>query len=216
MANETKSQQQSGTSGQAQQGHRQQQAEHRSSGQQGGTTGSTHTQQVPVGSQNTGGAVQQRGRRELARYGRDPFSIMQQMSDEMDELFDAFFYGRPTVRRGRQSELQQLWSPEIEMKEEKDRLRISVDLPGISKDNVKVDIKDGMLTLQGERTEEHTEGSEKEGFHRSERRYGSFYRTVPLPEGANAEAAQANMKDGVLEISIPFAPRKQGKRLEIK
>ena len=153
--------------------------------------------------------------RGLAPY-TDPFSLVQQLSNEMDELFESFFYDRPAVRRSRQSELRNLWAPEVEVTQDESQLRISVDLPGISKDNVKVDVREGALTIQGERREERNEGDEKQGYRRSERRYGSFYRSIPLPEGADAENARAQMKEGVLEITLPLAQRARGRRLEIK
>jgi HSP20 family protein len=166
--------------------------------------------------QGQGGNLQARGQGGVSRYGRDPFEMMQRISDEMDQLFDSFFYGRPIQRQARHQGLQSLWAPEVELCEEGNQLRVCVDLPGVAKDNVKIDIHEGMLTIQGERREERTEGGEGQGFRRSERRYGSFYRTIPLPEGVEAENAQARMKDGVLEISIPVTPAKQPRRLEIQ
>ncbi len=154
-------------------------------------------------------------------YARDPLTMLHQMSEEMDNLFSSFFNvpywnrARNALRAGR-SELQQLWSPDIEMSEQDHRLRVCVDLPGIARENVNVGIKDGILTVQGERREERTEGDEKSGFRRSERRYGSFYRAVALPEGVDAEAAEASMKDGVLEVTFPIAEEKQAKRLQIR
>ena len=162
--------------------------------------------------QGTAGGQGERG---LARW-RDPFTLMQRMSQEMDELFDSFFYGTPRVRGGRESALRSLWAPDVEVCEEQNRLRVLVDLPGVSKDNVKVDVHEGALTIQGARQEERSEGGEQEGYRRSERRYGSFYRTIPLPDGADAEQAQAHMKDGVLEVTLPMTPRKQARRLDIK
>jgi HSP20 family protein len=198
--------------------------------EQGPTTGQAENEQSFQGSQRAaagqgsdvtvrqgqGGNVQARGQAGLGRYGRDPFEMMQRMSEEMDQVFDSFFYGRPIARPARHAGLQNLWAPEVEMSEEGNRLRVCVDLPGVAKDNVKIDIQEGMLTVQGERREERTEGGEQQGFRRSERRYGSFYRSIPLPEGIEAEHAQAKMKDGVLEISIPVTPAKQPRRLEIQ
>ena len=141
----------------------------------------------------------------VSRYGRDPFETMQRISEEMDQLFDSFFYGRPIARQARHSGhagLHSLWAPEVEMCEEGNQLRVCVDLPGVPKENVKIDIHEGMLAIQGERREARTEGGEQQGFRRSERRYGSFYRTISLPESVESEKAQANMKDGVLEILI--------------
>src|SRR5690606_10460486 len=96
------------------------------------------------------------------------------------------------------------------------QLRICVDLPGLTKDDVKVEVEDGALIVQGERREERSEGGEAQGFRRSERRYGSFHRTIPLPDYVDTGNAQAQMKDGVLEVTFPTTGRGQGRRLEIK
>jgi len=195
--------------------------------QQSGSQVQTYNQQAlqgtrPMSGQGSDVAVGQSGSVQtgrqggLARYSRNPFDMMQQLSEEMDQLFDSFFYGRPVPRQGRQHPVQQLWAPEVELSQEGNAIRVCVDLPGVSKDNVKIDIHDGLLSIQGERREERTEGAEQQGFRRSERRYGSFYRTIPLPEGAEAENAQASMKDGVLEIRVPLTPAKQPRRLQIQ
>jgi len=195
--------------------------------QQSGSQVQTDNQQAlqgtrPMSGQGSDVAVGQSGSVQtgrqggLARYSRNPFDMMQQLSEEMDQLFDSFFYGRPVPRQGRQHPVQQLWAPEVELSQEGNAIRVCVDLPGVSKDNVKIDIHDGLLSIQGERREERTEGAEQQGFRRSERRYGSFYRTIPLPEGAEAENAQASMKDGVLEIRVPLTPAKQPRRLQIQ
>jgi HSP20 family protein len=176
-------------------------------------TGGAQGSDVAVGQS---GAVQTGGRSGVGRYARSPFDMMQQLSEEMDQLFDSFFYGRPTARQGRQNALQQLWAPEVELTQQGNEVKVCVDLPGVSKDNVKIDIHEGMLSIQGERREERTEGGGEQGFRRTERRYGSFFRSIPLPEGAEAENAQASMKDGVLEIRIPLTPAKQPRRLQIE
>lgn len=173
-------------------------------------------QEVQVRQGERSGAIEERRQQGLARYGRDPFTMMQRLSDEMDELFDSFFHGRPLARPRWQSPLQSAWIPDVEVCEEGNQVRICADLPGIPKDDVKVDIQEGMLTLRGERREERTEGGEERGFRRSERHYGSFYRSIPLPEGCDAERAQARMNEGVLEITMPFTPSKQARRLEIQ
>jgi HSP20 family protein len=90
-----------------------------------------------------------------------------------------------------------------------------VDLPGLDKDDVKVEVGDGAITIQGERRREHEE--EREGFYRSERSYGSFSRMVPLPEGAITDQAKATFRHGVLEITMPAPPDQvtRGRKLEI-
>lgn len=178
--------------------------------QQGGSA-----RQVTQGNQTSsarqgGQAVQRYG----SSFGGDPFAMFQQLSNQMDEMFESFFSNRP--RRSRQMDMPTLWSPEVDIREDKDQLRVRVDLPGIPKDAVKIDIHDGALTVQGERSEERSDESQGQGYRRTERRYGSFYRSIPLPEGADAEKARASMKEGVLEITIPVPERKQARRLEIQ
>jgi HSP20 family protein len=108
-----------------------------------------------------------------------------------------------------------LWYPQVEVRERDGKLVVCADLPGARKEDVHVEVRDNALILQGERRQEseHNEG----GFYRSERSYGHFQRVIPLPEGVNPEQAQANFKDGVLEITLPLPQREspQGRRIEI-
>lgn len=92
---------------------------------------------------------------------------------------------------------------------------VRADLPGISKDDIKVEITPDALTIQGERKQERKE--EREGYAYSECSYGTFYRVIPLPEGTESEKATADFRGGVLEIKIPTAsrPEPMGRRLEI-
>jgi HSP20 family protein len=143
-----------------------------------------------------------------------PFSMMSRFADEMERLFDNFGFGRSWLTPRGFGELgQSMWRPQIEVFERNGEFIVRADLPGMNKDNVKVDITDNALTIQGERKQEHEE--KHEGFHRSERSYGSFYRTIPLPEGINADAAKASFRDGVLEISMP-APQREERRRQIE
>jgi HSP20 family protein len=173
------------------------------------------SQSRDVGQQQGGAMQERRGEQGLAAYSRNPFAMMQQLSEEMDRLFDSFFYGMPTRRPGRAFDMPSLWSPEVDVSMEGNRLRVCVDLPGVSKDNVKVDIQEGMLTIQGERQEERSEGGEQ-GRRRTERRYGSFCRSIALPEGVNPEQAQARMQNGVLEVTLPVTEQAKGRRLDIQ
>jgi HSP20 family protein len=94
-------------------------------------------------------------------------------------------------------------------------LVVRADLPGLNKDDVKVDVTEDSITIQGERKREQEE--EREGVYRSERAYGSFYRVIPLPEGTIADQAKATFKDGVLEVTMPAPPEqvRRGRRVEI-
>lgn len=150
-----------------------------------------------------------------------PFRMLERFADEMDRVFDDFGYGRLTPRTGRswtrspwRGELDE-WAPEIEVFHRNNELIVRADLPGLTKHDVKVNVTDASITIEGERKRAHEE--EREGVYRSERSYGSFYRVIPLPEGTIADQAKATFKDGVLEIAVPAPPEqvRHGRRLEI-
>jgi HSP20 family protein len=137
----------------------------------------------------------------------------------MDRMFDDFRFGRPwlTSPFGRAAGVSsaELWTPAIELFQRGQELVVRADLPGTSKDDVKVDVTDDAVTIEGERRREHEE--DREGVYRSERSYGAFRRVIPLPDGAITEQAKATFRDGVLEITIPAPPEQvtRGRRLEI-
>jgi HSP20 family protein len=137
-------------------------------------------------------------------FSGSPFRAMRRMLEDMDRLFES----RGPAEQGQ----MQTWWPAIEVSEHEGKLVVHADLPGLKKDDIKVELTDDGLVLRGERKREHEE--EKEGWHRSERSYGSFYRLIPIPEGAKIEQAKAQFNDGVLEITIPI-PEEQRRRREI-
>ncbi|HEX4522429.1 MAG TPA: Hsp20/alpha crystallin family protein [Casimicrobiaceae bacterium] len=177
-----------------------------------------------------GGSLQARGGTQTTpwstygAYGGGPLSVMRRISDEMDRLFEGFGFGRgafggdPGWQGAPTSGAEQgaaLWSPHLEMFEREGKLVVTADLPGVKKEDVKVEVDQDAITIQGQRRNEQT--SRQQGYYRSERSYGSFYRTIPLPEGADASTASATFRDGVLEISLQ-APQKRAasRSLEIK
>jgi HSP20 family protein len=92
---------------------------------------------------------------------------------------------------------------------------VTADLPGVKKEDVKIEVDQDAITLQGQRRQEQT--TQDRGYYRSERSYGSFYRTIPLPEGADPSTATATFRDGVLEIALQAPQKRSGTRsLEIK
>jgi HSP20 family protein len=129
-----------------------------------------------------------------------PFDLMRRFNDEMQG-----FFGHGAT-----------WEPNIEVFQRANEFVIRADLPGMDKGDVIVDIADDAVTIRGERREDHEE--EHDGFYRSERVYGSFYRVIPLPEGAIAETAKATFRNGVLEIVVQAPPREvsRGRRVEIE
>lgn len=140
----------------------------------------------------------------------NPFQMMRRFTQNMERLFEDFqgfnfpnFFKTdfPPFRM----EFDKVeWVPQIEVLQNKGQFMVRADLPGLTKDDVKIEVTDDLLTLSGEREEEKEE--KREGFYRSERSYGSFYRKIPLPEGAKTENATATFNKGVLEITIP-APK---------
>jgi HSP20 family protein len=150
-------------------------------------------------------------KKELAvtRGSRDPFALLRQLTSDFDRMFGESW---PTfqwpVLRTRPAE-EQSWFPEIDVFEKDNRLVTKIDLPGMKKEDVKVEVTDGNLTISGERKTEAEE--KKENFYRCEREYGSFYRAVPLPPGVKLEDVKATFADGVLEVSVPLPAQPEAK-----
>lgn len=148
----------------------------------------------------------------------DPFALMRAMTSELDRLFEGFEGPafQPPFFRARPPVVPANWIPEIEVFEKDNRLVTKVDLPGMKKEDVKVEVTDGHLTISGERKSNIEE--KKDQFYRSERQYGSFYRAVPLPDGIKLEDVKATFAEGVLEVSIPLpvAPESKVRKVEIQ
>jgi HSP20 family protein len=138
-----------------------------------------------------------------------PFGLMRRFSEEMDRLFGGTLASRATDLVGGR------WSPQVEMFERDNNLVVRADLPGMTKDDVKLELTADGIIIEGERRDENEERGE--GFYRSERTYGKFYRRIPLPEGVRADEASASFSNGVLEVTMPAAKPEQRKarRLEI-
>jgi HSP20 family protein len=151
----------------------------------------------------------------------NPFVFMRRFAGDMERFFEEFGSSRfmPLLRRDvwpRFGEFGRAeWTPTVEVFERDGHFTVRADLPGVAKEDVKVEMTGEALTISGERKEEHEEKAE--GFYRTERTYGTFFRRIPLPEGVKAEEAAAAFRDGVLEVTMPAPKRKpKGRRLEIK
>ena len=150
-----------------------------------------------------------------------PFGFMRRFATDMERLFEEFegfrfpsLFGREFFPFTREFE-RVGWVPEVEVLQKNGQFTVRVDLPGLKKDDVKVELTDNVLTISGERKEEKEE--KREGYYRSERSYGSFYRQIPLPEGAKTDTATAEFTDGVLQITMQAPEREpKARRLEIK
>jgi len=158
-----------------------------------------------------------------------PFSLMRRMAEDMDRLFFDFGFGRsafpiaPAFDSGLEPDMwrgtplsEASWSPQVETFQRAGKLIVRADLPGLRREDVHVEVDDGMLTIAGERHEENVD--DRGDFYRSERSYGRFYRAIPLPEGVDGEQCDASFKDGTLEVTLsaPKRPDKKAKQIQIR
>ena len=136
----------------------------------------------------------------------DPIRELDSLQGDMNRLFDRFFEGRGT-NGGRR------WIPAMDLLETEDHLVLRGDLPGLTEEDVDIEIKDNVLTVSGERKAESEEKSE--GFYRVERSFGSFSRSLTLPQGVSAEKVDAKFDNGVLEVRIPKPEESKPTRVQI-
>jgi HSP20 family protein len=138
----------------------------------------------------------------------EPLRELSDIQQEMNRLCDAFF-GRPTtVQAG-----ERLWVPLADMWETKDDLYVAFEIPGVREKDVNVSITGDLLTVKGERKWDRE--VKEDSFHRLERVYGRFERSIPLPVPVQAEKVKATYRDGVLEIRLPKAEEVKPKEIKI-
>ena len=139
----------------------------------------------------------------------EPFRELGTLQTEMNRLFNSVFDGPGqgnggTLHRG---------MPAMDLVETDDHFVLRADLPGMGEDDVKIEIEDTTLTVSGERKAEHESGGE--GYYRVERAFGTFARTLTLPQGVDPEAVTANFDRGVLEVRVPKPEARKPRRIEI-
>jgi HSP20 family protein len=141
----------------------------------------------------------------------NPSRDLLRIQDEMNRMVDRFF-SPDLFEEG--SFGGSNWLPSMNVQEDKDNFSIGLELPGLSKDDVKLTLSDGTLTIEGERKQEE----EKEGvnYHRVERRYGKFLRSFKLPVHVKEDKVEATFKDGILKILVPKAEEVKPKQIEVK
>jgi HSP20 family protein len=155
----------------------------------------------------------------------EPFAMMPWGAHPMRQFVQSFFNDPFFADPFAQLEQMDRWfgdygprrfTPKLEVSDEGKALKITAELPGMSKDDVTLQLDSGMLTISGEK--KHQEETKSEGVYRTERYYGSFQRSVPLPEDLDQENADAEFKNGVLTIHIPKleTAKETGRRIEVK
>ncbi len=137
----------------------------------------------------------------------DPTREVDSLQSEVNRLFDTFVGGRPANGALRR------WVPPMDLVETDDHLVLKADLPGLERDDVNIEVKDGVLTVSGERKSEHEERAD--GYYRVERAFGGFSRSLSLPEHVDAERINASFDKGVLEVRIPKPEERKPQRVEI-
>jgi HSP20 family protein len=123
---------------------------------------------------------------------------------EIDRVFDAFFGQTDQGRR---------WVPPMDLVEAEDHFVLKADLPGLSEGDVNIEVQDGTLTISGERKSEHEQ--REKGWYRIERSFGSFSRSLTLPDGVDPDGIEASFSEGVLEVRIPKPEERKPRRISI-
>jgi HSP20 family protein len=129
----------------------------------------------------------------------------QPFTRDVDRLFDAFFGGERESRR---------WVPQMDLVEAEDHFVLKADLPGLGESDVSIEVQDGTLTISGERKAEHE--ARERGWYRIERSFGSFSRSLTLPDGVDPDGISAEFDRGVLEVRIPKPEERKPRRVQIK
>ena len=135
---------------------------------------------------------------------------METFSDRFNRFFDGAFI--PTVKFSEESGLGD-WRPVVDIYDSDDKIVVKAEIPGVDKKGIHVDVNDGVLTINGERSYENEVKEER--YHRKERSYGKFHRSFTLPEGLDPEKIDADYKDGVLKIEIPKPEERKPKKIDI-
>jgi HSP20 family protein len=150
----------------------------------------------------------------------DPFQDLRSAQEEMAQMAQmaqmsprlAHALGLHGQQQG--SATATAWAPALDISERKDAYLVTVELPGVEADDLEITMEDGLLTIQGERHFAHD--SSEQQFHRVERRYGAFRRSITLPAHVMAEGIQASFEDGVLQLLVPKAEEAKPKRIQVR
>jgi HSP20 family protein len=143
----------------------------------------------------------------------EPVRELSTIQNEMNRLFNTFFDAPTTTSGGTGSTPMRRWIPAMDLLETEDHFVLRADLPGLSEEDVNLELEDNVLTLSGERKSSHEES--KEGYYRVERAWGSFSRSLTLPEGVDPDGVTAAFDRGVLEVRVPKPEQRKPRKVAI-
>jgi HSP20 family protein len=144
----------------------------------------------------------------------DPFQDLRSAQDEMAQMSPMLAHALGLSGQPQGSGTATAWAPALDISERKDAYLVTVELPGVGVDDLEITMEDGLLTIQGERQFAH--GSSEQQFHRVERRYGAFRRSITLPAQVQADQIEASFDHGVLQIVVPKAEEAKPKRIQVR
>ena len=139
----------------------------------------------------------------------EPLRELSSLQSEMNRLFNSAF----DAPSGASGAALRRWVPAMDLVETGDQFLLRADLPGMSEEDIDIELEDGTLTVSGERKSEHEE--RQEGFHRVERSFGAFSRSLTLPKGVDADGVSASFDRGVLEVRIPKPEERKPRKITI-
>jgi HSP20 family protein len=144
----------------------------------------------------------------------DPFQDLRSAQEEMAQMSPMLAHALGLhAQQGSGTATATAWAPALDISERKDAYLVTVELPGVEADDLEITLEDGLLTIQGER--HFAPDSSEQQFHRVERRYGAFRRSITLPAQVQAEQIEASFDNGVLQIMVPKAEEAKPKRIQV-
>jgi len=150
----------------------------------------------------------------LIRYSRPepwawtPNEHLSQLREEIDRLFET-----PFADFNRMGEFFNGWAPSLDLTEDKDNLIATVEIPGLTKENLDVSVHEGVLNISGERV--RAKENENDEAHRRERLYGRFHRSISLPKPVKVESIKATYRDGILTVTMPKTEQAKPRQVEV-
>ncbi len=139
-----------------------------------------------------------------------PFKEMERMRNEMDRLWESFMEGKP----GRRTEEISRWVPSLDLSETKDSYIVKAEIPGMEPKDIDISLQADLLTIRGEKKQEKEE--KEENYHFIERSYGSFSRSIRLPQEIKGNKIKASYKEGILKVILPKSEEAKKKEVKVK